>query len=210
MKPQRLWLTAIILAMAASLSLPSLAKDNNRLLTSWHLTPDSNRPHPAERQLGILVPSQTTIAYCGVTYGHGRYRFSGVNPVPMDLGKRGRITVSLEVLRGDETIKVGKRKIKVKMGERNREAGVGWADSSGVSEDDIYIHGWAATMNFESSADFPLQLQKGDVLLFSQKFKKMPKLEGVEITGAIVKWDYLSASAGCKTCGTTDHPCPEL
>jgi hypothetical protein len=199
-----------MLAMVSSLSPPSFAKDNNRLLTNWHLTPDSNRPHPAEKRLAFMVPVQTTITYCGVRYKHGRYRFSGVDPIPLTLKKGGRVTVSLEVLRGEETIKVGKKRIKVRMVEGAREAKLGWADSSGVTEDDGYIQGWPTRMNFESSAVFPLQLQKGDVLLFSQKFKKMAKLEAVEETGSVVKWDSLSASAGCKTCGTTDHPCPEL
>jgi len=196
-----------MLAMMTSLTAPSFAEDNNRLLTDWDLTPDSDRPHPTERQVAFLVPTKTTIVYCGLHYRHGRYRFAGMNPEPLTLKKGGRVTLSLEILRGDETIKVGKKKIKVKMVDEGRVAAAGWADSSGVAEDDGYIQG-RHPVNFETSAVLPLQLQKGDVLLFTQKFKKMPELEAVEITGAIVKWDFISVGAGCKTCGTTDHPCP--
>ena len=56
--------------------------------------------------------------------------------------------------------------------------------------------------------DFVLQ-ESGDVLLFSLRFTKKPKILGVDWSGAFLRRDSLSLWTRCVSCGSDGTPCPE-
>jgi hypothetical protein len=194
---------SLVCCLAQSLS----ATDDEGLSTSWSLTPETDRSHPRDVTLAIPVFRATTITLCELNFAHTRYRFNiqAGGGEFLALSKGGKMKVDLEVATAQGVETVEKRSVKVRREGQSgyREAFLGWVDPSGVAHETHegyqYVH----------SDSFPLTIESGDVLLFSLKFTKKPKILGVERTETHLRRDSLWLSAGCSSCGTNDTPCPE-
>ena len=184
-----------------------------QLADFWRLTPDSDRPHAKTMRRALVVNGKATLAGCALSYRHVRptYNVRSGELVQRDVFKAGgRLTVSLELLRGEETLKIAKRKFKVKKTNAwSRERLIIWTDGSGLDDaNQCALYSCLDHTALISDA-FPLQVRAGDVLYASLKFKKAPRLLGVQREGDLLRYDGLTVETICQTCGTTDLPCPE-
>jgi len=205
MKRQLAILASITLILATAEMSPCLAEDALSQSAYWVLTPDSARPHPGEKQIAIAVRNRVAIVTCLLQYQHARYQWDEIDPdgrERLNLKSGGKMTVSLEILKKNESLLIGQQKKKVKSPEERREAWMGWADSSGIDTGD-------SRYRYETAEGFPIELKSGDVILFSVEFKKMPRLQ-FERTDSGVLWDELYFDATCDTCGSNGTPCPEF
>lgn len=204
---------AAALTLVAGLVMPAGSMAESSLWVDWILTPDTDRIHPQEKIFALTVPEDLTVSTCAFSYRHRRSNETTGGFSYVALKAKGSVTASLEILRGEETIDLGTKKIKVKASDRGPDRNVGryWADTSDIVDDYCSAFFCSLPVDFpgSTSSDFPLQLEEGDVLLLSLKFKKAPKLLGVEREGQLMRTDGVSVALGCKTCGTNDHPCPE-
>lgn len=199
--------TLAILSLVWILPQPISATDDEYLSTSWSIMPENDRPHPSNATLAMPIFRDTTVTHCELNFGHARYRYdleAGGGDY-LTLAKGGTMKVDLEVAtnKGDQT--VDSRSFKVKRDRQfgYRWASLAWVDPSGVA------YGPDETYDYVHSDSFPLELESGDVLLFSVRFTKKPKILGVERSETHLRRDSLSLSAHCWSCGTNDTPCPE-
>ena len=200
--------TVIALSLVISLVSPLRATDEERLHKSWSLTPETDRAHTTEAILALPVFRKLTVVWCELEYSHGRRRSEGygtgnIEIENLNLPKGGKLEVAFEIVTKTGTTQLDQRTAKVKKEDRRRSAWLGWVDSSGLDNGDNRY-------KYKPMADFPLQLKKGDVLLFAVRFSGMPRLLGVETTATTLQRDNIYMSAHCTTCGSDGIPCPEI
>jgi hypothetical protein len=179
------------------------------LVAQFNLEPDVDMPHPTEKVLAIEVRDRVTVVACELWHGHSRTLWIELGPgsaetrdLDVDVPKRAKIKVTFEVARGDETIRVGKQKLKWK--KWLRRGGIGWVDGSGRRSDGIGV----GRKRFKSTDALPLDLEGGDTLLFTYRFTGMPDLLGVEETEEGVRFDTFMLYVNCLSCDSNDVPCP--
>jgi hypothetical protein len=194
-----------ILSHVLFLAQPLFATHAEGLGTSWSHVPETERSHPSRVTLAIAVFRDTSVTRCWLQYEHNRR-------ISFDLGsdhsseyfvlpKRGKIKIDLEIATPGGALDVAKRSMKVKRDENGaRWAWMGWIDDSGHASDPDY----------KPVEAFPLQVEAGDVLIFSVQFTKKPKLLGIERTDEAMRRDALFLSVECSSCGSNDTPCPEI
>lgn len=194
-----------LLSLLSFLAQPLFATHAENLGTSWSLMPETDRPHPSRVTLAIPVFRDTSVTDCWLQYEHSR------SQILFDLGrveqfilpKGGKLKVAFEIATPEGALTVAKRSMKVKRDERgSRWAWMGWIDDSGHASD--------PDPDYKSVEAFPLQVEAGDVLMFTVRFTKKLKLLGVERTDERIRDDALSLSVECSSCGSNDTPCPEL
>jgi hypothetical protein len=190
------------LSLLTAFARPIAASDPQALRTSWSLIPESDRPHPEGLAVALPAFRAVTVTNCELSFAHSRRRWNvatGENE-SFNLPKGGKVKVDLEIARNADSIVIGSRSVKVKRDRMFgwRQAWLGWVDKSGMADEQE---------NAVSEA-FPLDLEPGDVLLFSVRFTKKPKLLGVERSEDLQRIDALSLSASCSTCGSRNAPCP--
>ena len=188
---------------------PASATEVWELVAQCELEPDVDTPHPAEKVLAIEVRESVRVVACELWHGHSRNLWIWLEPgsaesrdLDVDVPKRAKIKVTFEVARGDETLRVGRRKLKWK--KWLKRGGIGWVDGSGRGTHEYGI----GPKSFKSTDALPVDLEAGDTLLFTFRFTGMPDLLGIEETEEGIRFDRFFLYVNCMSCGSNDTPCP--
>jgi hypothetical protein len=184
-----LCVSALALALLVGPGPPPLYADQvtaavDRTVT-WTFGPVVPQPHPKKKSFAYLATENHQIA---VSYLYYQLENIGFGP-PLKSG--GKMTVTLKILKRNETIKIGKTKVKLEDFNEGylKVGGVDWSDPSGAQDKTV------------RTEFFPINLEPGDVVLWTVKFKKMPRLEGPD------HLPYVETLV-CN-CGSRDFPCSE-
>jgi hypothetical protein len=196
-------ITLTSLSLVAIFTRPLAATGTETLTTTWSLIPESERSHPAAVTLAVPSFRPTTVTNCELSFNHSRRRWNvetGGNEI-LDLPKGGKLKVDFDFVRNGALSAIENRTVTVKRHPDFgwRHAWLGWVDESGMADDQEHAR----------SEAFPIDVEAGDVLLFSVRFTKRPKLLGVDKSDDLLQIDALSLSASCWTCGSNDSPCSD-
>ena len=165
---------------------PGLAADEQTVDFTDFLMPTATMAHPDKKELAVVVTDQMDLAACDFWYEHWRWPVEGSQGLPA-LESGGEIEVSLKRVRGRRKREIARQVSAVWEKSSGRRIGiVAWADSPVICD-------WCAAgygFTFETSKEFPLHVEPGDVLLWTVTFSSMPELEST----------YFHTK--CSTCGS--------
>lgn len=186
-------LLAVLLAMPASAG----NYVGKYMGVGWEV--DSTQPHPKNESLSWVVTKASRLT--GGTLGYSRFKF-GTDPTPPKA--KGKLIFSFEVLRGDETIVLLRKKtlkIKKRAGTEAPYAAVFLAAPSMTPSD------WWWEDAVMTVPELPMDLEPGDVVLLSVKFKGVPQLR-YKYPGDPVYQEAFNLGLDLYNCGTPEDPCP--
>jgi hypothetical protein len=198
----------VLLLAVALCELPAAATEVSEVTAQWNLRPEVDTPYPATKVLALQVRDRVRVVRCELWHDHARHLVIGdpddieMRDLDVDIPKKAKIKVAFDIARGDETISVGKQKLKWK--KWLKRGGIGWVDGSGRGS---YEYG-IGEKGFKSTDALPVDLEAGDTLLFTFRFTGMPDVLGPEETAEGIRSDFLMLYANCLSCGSNDTPCP--
>jgi hypothetical protein len=190
-----------VLALAVGLGLvavgtpPARAIDEEILRFNWKCRPDSTRSHPKKEVLAYVITKQHQLFDITIAYSLDRKPFHGDLPKP-----GGKVIVNLKILQDDRTLDFGTvtRKVEPYCNGYCKGAEVRWNDPSGHE-----VSNWTDQL----TDLLPLQLEPGDVVIWTVKFRKFPEI----VRGTASEEDHLDEVnlwAYHSNCGTMNRRCP--
>jgi len=148
-------LSACIALLSASLLADAVFAEISTIVgTTREVMTLSTQGHPKKIKLAYMVMERRTLAEASVNYTLDRWNYG-----PVDLTSGGRMIGTLQLITENGKQKLGKRGAKCEA--RIWESEFGWLNQRECGA------GWLVEID----------LKPGDVLLWTLKFKKMPRLE---------------------------------
>jgi len=198
---ERVAVLAVLVILLSTGVAPEAAHSVNMVdrYLHWFVDVDSPQPHIKSRTLAYLVTEGFQLVAVNLEYGNGRS--FNMDEAPARKSK-GKIIAKLEVLKGNRTVLIGSKKIKIRPLAWNPRytwrASAGWADRSGWDTGDT---------DFKKTKRLPIDLEPGDVILWTVKFKGVKALDYRDAGDGTWYRDHASLQAGFFNCGTHDRPC---
>lgn len=196
------WVIALAIALAGAMAArPATAGPEVGTDQFMQYSVDSTQKHPKSEELlfASTKPYHLTSAVLG--YSVLRHQQGDES----QLKARGKLIVSLELLRGEQTLLIGRRAVKVwKSPNGTLQAFLAFiAPSTDMAYWDS-IH--SADPDPVVSQHLPVDLQPGDLLVWSVKFKGRGKLE-FKPGGTHPYRDIFLLYSSLGGCGTAEVPC---